>query len=139
MASWLGRLRSRGVAVRLAALGVAVLAAYVLAAPMIVHLGGLDGLTAAGLAGGLCLAGAAGALAMGNMLRGPGGVLAALWLGMLLRMGVPFGIGMTVHLQGGRLAQAGLVWYLLLYYPITLAVGTVLSLPPRAPQRTPAA
>jgi hypothetical protein len=51
-------------------------------------------------------------------------------LGMALRTGVPFVVGIAVHLHGGPLAQAGLLWYLLMFYPIALVVGTILSLPP---------
>lgn len=56
--------------------------------------------------------------------------MAALWIGMIARSGLPFAVGAMVHLQGGPLAQAGLLWYLLVFYPIALAAGTVLSLPP---------
>jgi hypothetical protein len=131
MTTWMANLRNCGVALRLAVLGTVVLAAWGLAAPVAVHLGGLTGLAAATIAAGLCLAGAAAALAIAGSLQGPSGVLAALWLGMLLRMGVPFGAGLAIHLHGGPLAQAGLLWYLLVFYPITLIVGTVLSLPPK--------
>jgi hypothetical protein len=138
MMTWLANLRNRGVAIRLAVLGTSVLAAFAAAVPVAIHLGGSTGLAAAMTAAGLCLAGAAAALVIASWLQGPSGVLAALWLGMLLRMGVPFGAGVAIHLHGGPLAQAGLLWYLLMFYPITLVVGTVLSLPPRNRQRTPA-
>jgi hypothetical protein len=137
MATWLGNLRNRGVAVRLMVLGIVVLAVYALAAPVAICLSGFIALAAAALAAGLCLTGAAAALLVADRLRGPGGALAALWLGMALRMGVPFGAGVTIHLHGGPLAQAGLLWYLLVFYPITLVVGTVLSLPPSNRQQTP--
>jgi hypothetical protein len=110
-------------------LGIVALAAYALVAPVAVRLGGSVALTAASLAGGLCLAGAAAALMIADRLQGPAGALAALWLGMVLRMGMPFAAGAIIHLHGGPLAQAGVLWYLLVFYPITLVVGTVLSLP----------
>ena len=138
MVTRLGNLRNRGVAIRLAVLGIVVLAAYGLTAPVAVRLGGSDALAAAALAGGLCLAGAASALLIADRLRGPRGALAAIRLGMILRMGVPLAVGVTIHWHGGPLAQAGLLWYLLVYYPITLVVGAILTLPPRDRQRTPA-
>jgi hypothetical protein len=137
MANWLGNFRRRSVVNRLALLGVVMLAAYAAAAPVAIHLGGFMALAAATLAGGLCLAGTAAALAIADRMRGPGGVLAALWLGMALRTGVPFVIGIAIHLHGGPLAQAGLLCYLLIFYPITLAVGTILSLPPPDRPGTP--
>jgi hypothetical protein len=135
MATLLGNLRNGSVAVRLGVLGAVMLAAYILAVPAVVHLGGSMGLLAAALAAGLCLAGAVAALVIGDRLRGPSGALAALWLGIILRMGVPLMGGTMIHLHGGPLAQAGLLWYLLVFYPITLVVGTILSLPPRNRQQ----
>ena len=132
MATWLGNLRNRGVAVRLMVLGIVVLAGYTLAAPVAIHLGGSVALAAAALAGGLCLAGAAAAVVIADRLRGPSGALAALWLGMALRTGVPFVVGIAVHLHGGPLAQAGLLWYLVVFYLVSLAVGTFLALPRRS-------
>lgn len=138
MITWLGNLRNRSVAIRLVVLGIVVLAAYGLTVPVAVRWGGSYALEAAALAGGLCLAGAAAALLIADQLRGPHGALAALWLGMILRMGVPLIAGAIIHVHGGPLAQAGVLWYLLIYYPITLVVGTILSLPTRDRQRTPA-
>jgi hypothetical protein len=137
MVSWLSDLRDRGMAVRLSTLGIVVLVALGLAVPIAFSVGGLTATATATLAAGLCLAGAAAALIVGDYLRGPGGVLVALWLGMILRLGVPFAVGVTIHLHGGPLARAGLLWYLLVFYPITLLVGTILSLPPRNRQRAP--
>lgn len=125
------RLRNCGVSIRLAVLTVVVLAAYCLTAPVAARLGGAEALKAAALAAGLCLIGAASALLIGDRLRGPHGALASLWLGMILRMGVPLTAGLIIHLHGGPLAQAGLLWYLVVFYPITLTVGTILSLPPK--------
>jgi hypothetical protein len=106
-----------------------MLVAYLIATPVAIHLGGFDAFLAATLAAGLCLAGAAAALIIGDQLRGPGGVLAALWLGLFLRLGVPFAAGVTIHLHGGPLADAGFLWYIVVFYPITLVIGTILSLP----------
>jgi hypothetical protein len=144
MVAWLANLRNRSLPVRLAVLVLAVLAVYALAAPVAVQWGGAQGLAAAAVAAGLCLAGAAAAIVTTRRLRGDcsnsrvnenGTVpfkapLLALWLGMALRMGIPLAVGLTLHLHGGMLAQAGLLWYLLLFYPVTLIAGTIVSLPP---------
>ncbi len=51
---------------------------------------------------------------------------------MAMRMGIPLGAGLLVHLQNGALAAAGLLYCLAAFYPVTLAVETALSLPPAA-------
>ena len=47
-------------------------------------------------------------------------------LGMFPRMGIPLAVCMVVYLQGGRLAEAGFVYYILVFYFVTLVVETVL-------------
>jgi hypothetical protein len=137
MITWLCNLRNRGVAVRVTALGVVVLAALAATAPVAVRLGGVLALAAATIAAMLCLTGAAVALIVVDRFRTPNGALAALWIGMVVRTGVPFAAGMAIHLYGGPLAQAGLLCYLLAFYPIVLAMGTFLSLPPTKRQPPP--
>ena len=48
-------------------------------------------------------------------------------------MGIPFGVGLAIHLGGGPLANAGFLYYLLVFYPVTLAAETGLSLPSTRP------
>lgn len=131
MFTWLADLRNRGLSLRLALMAAAVAAAFGLTVPVALHIGGVMAVTAAALAAGLCLLGAGSALFIGDRLRGPHIALAALLLGMILRMGLPLTAGLIIHLHGGPLAQAGLLWYLVVFYPITLTVGTILSLPPK--------
>jgi hypothetical protein len=138
MVTSLSNLRNRGVAVRATALASVVFAALAATTPVAIRLGGSVGLAAAATAAVLCLAGAAAALVIVDRFRTPSGALAALWVGMAVRTGVPFAIGVTIHLHGGPLAKAGLLCYLLAFYPIVLAVGTILSLPPTNRQPTPA-
>jgi hypothetical protein len=138
MATWLSNLSNRSTAIRLMVLTTAVIAEFAIAAPLSVRLGGVTALAAATMAAGLCLAGAAAALVISDRLRGPNGTLAALWLTMTLRMGVPFLAGTIIHCHGGPLARAGLLWYLLVFYPLTLVIGTILSLPQTNQQRKPA-
>jgi hypothetical protein len=119
-------------------LGAVMLAAFAATTPVAIRLGGLVALAAAATACGLCLAGALLALILADRFRTPNRALAALWIGMALRTGVPFAAGMAIHLHGGPLARAGLVCYLLVFYPIALTVGTILSLPPTNRRPTPA-
>jgi hypothetical protein len=138
MIAFLQNLRNRGVAVRLGTLTTTMLVALAAATPVAIRVGGLNAVAAAATAIGLCLAGAALALILADRLRTSNSMLAGLWIGVALRTGAPFVAGMAIHLQGGPLAQTGLLWYLLVFYPIALTAGTILSLPPTKPQPTPA-
>jgi hypothetical protein len=129
MKGWLERLRRQGWGAQSAVLALAVLAVYGVVAPVAKHLDGLRGLGAAAVAAGLCLLGAGSALVAGRRLRGPNDVLLRLLVGMPLRMGLPLAIGLMCHFRGGVLAEAGLLYYLLVFYPVTLGVETTLSLP----------
>jgi len=117
---------------------LAVLVALVPVGPVAVCIGGGVALAAAAVAAVFCLAGASIALLVSHLLRGPKRALAALLAGMAARMGIPLAFGLAIHLQGGPLAEAGLLYYLLVFYPVTLAAETALSLPPtNADQRRP--
>jgi hypothetical protein len=129
MLGWLSGLRNRGIAAQVAMLGIAPLILLAIIGPVIANWGGGNALAGAALAALLCWAGAAVALGVGNLLRGPDLMLAALLLGMTARMGIPLGFGVTVHLLGGRLAQTGTLYYILIFYPVTLLVEVMLMLP----------
>lgn len=67
-------------------------------------------------------------LAMAEFLRGP--YLLVGWLGgMAIRLAVPLACALAAHVRGGWLAEAGLLYYLAAFYPPTLLVETLLSLP----------
>jgi hypothetical protein len=117
-------------------LGTAVLVAFALGTPIIFRLGGSLALGTAALAAVLCLAGATTALLVSSSLREPSQAFIAMGLTTVARLGIPLLPGMLIHLQGGPLAKAGLLYYLLVFYPIALVVEILLSLPPR-PQPTP--
>jgi hypothetical protein len=51
---------------------------------------------------------------------------------MLLRMVVPLSFCLVIATGRGPLAEAGCVYYILIFYLVTLAVDTVLSLPQEA-------
>jgi hypothetical protein len=137
-ACWLYNLRNRSVTVRIAVLTMVVLVVFGLVGPVAFHIGGLMGLAAAVLAASLCLAGGGIALMVSRLLLGPNLALAALMTSMTARMAIPLAFGLAIHLHGGPLAKAGLLYYLLVFYPVTLAVETMLSLPPAAKSKGPA-
>jgi len=123
----LAALRKRGWLVQSAALGAILLAACLAAAPVVALLHGPVGLAGSGAACGLCFLGAALGLALARCFRDsfPG---AGFTIGMLPRMGIPLGGGIWLHLRGGVLAEGGIMFYLLMFYPVTLALETWLLL-----------
>jgi hypothetical protein len=136
MTAWLINLRSQRLTWRAMMLWTVVLVAFALASPLVVRLGGYAAFIAAALAATLCLAGATFALMISSLLRDPRHAFMALAMGTVARLGIPLLPGMLIHLQGGPLAKAGLMYYLLVFYPIALVVEITLSLPSR-PQPTP--
>ena len=119
---------------RLGALGrTAVLTASVtllgfLLAPLAFRLSGWDGLAAVAVAAGLCWLGGELALLIGGLLVGPAAAMHAMVLGMLARMAVPLLGGAVLHLSSPLLSSAGMVFYLLAFYMLTLVVEAALTL-----------
>lgn len=124
--------RNLGIAARLGILAASVAALLLAVGGAAWAFQGPAGAFAAGLAAVVCLAGAALALGASWWLADPSQALANILVGATLRMGVPLGIALAVHLHGGPLAKGGLLYYLLVFYPVTLGIETVLSLPHRA-------
>jgi len=89
------------------------------------------GIWAGAAAGGVCLLAAWIALIVGESLRRPQYALAGVLLAMLIRMGIPLAAALLVFLRGGPLADAGFLYYLVLFYPVTLTAETFLLLPKR--------
>jgi hypothetical protein len=87
------------------------------------------GLLAEAAAGILCLLGALLALQIAGFLQDPKMLALGFMAGMLPRMGIPIGGVLFLHLQMKPLAEAGILYYLLLFYPITLALETAFILP----------
>jgi hypothetical protein len=129
MANLFARWRSRGLATQAAVLVGMVLAVYAAVAPVAGALSGTVGLAAAAVAAGLCLAGAGLALVACRLYRDSKRALQGVLIGMVLRMGVPLLSALAIQVQGGGLARAGLLVYLVVFYPVTLFVETALSLP----------
>ncbi len=116
------------------ALALAIVAGVFVAVfcPIGWRIAGPSGCQAAAIAGGLCYLGAVSALVVTRIfarIPGPQAFLIGFGLSMILRLGVPLGVGIPIHLSGGSLAEGGILYYLLVFYPITLAGETILSLP----------
>jgi hypothetical protein len=129
METWFAKLRGRSLAARAAFLGLVVVGLYGVVSPAAGLWGGWAGLWAAAAAAGVCLAGALSALVASHVLSGPKYALAAMLAGTAARMGIPLAFALACQLHGGALAEAGLLYYLLIFYPVTLGIETVLSLP----------
>ena len=129
MSSWWGRLRTASVAVRCGVLIGVTLAVLAAVAPVAMCLSGLAGLGTAAAAAGVCLLGAVLALAAGHRLRVAKQALAEVLVGMFLRMAVPLSALLICQLCEGVLAEHGFVYYLVVFYPVTLSIEVALSLP----------
>lgn len=97
--------------------------------PVAYHASAIDGVAALGVAAAACLMPTLLALLIGELLPGPEFAMHNLGIGMFLRMGVPMGVCVVVYATGGPLAEAGMAYYLLVFYPVllTVEVGLMLS------------
>lgn len=105
-------------------LAAATLGCCAVAGPAAFLLSGRMGLGAACLAALSCYLGATGALLLAHWFRGPKNLLPRVLGGMFLRMTVPLAAVLGVQLTRSPLAEAGFVYYLLMFYLVTLAVET---------------
>jgi len=97
---------------------------YALVAVPVYWYQGLLGLAAAGVAALVCALGSAAAAIAASRLSATGQNVSATLLAMMLRMALPLAFCMIIYLQGGPLADAGLVLYLLVFYMVALAADT---------------
>ncbi len=93
-------------------------------------LSGSEGLRCVLVASAVCVATGVIVVLIQERLKSPQWVLANVLVGFLFRMGVPLAFCLVVYWRGGPLVEAGFVFYLLFFYMVSLAVETVLSLPP---------
>jgi hypothetical protein len=105
-------------------LAAATLGCSAVAGPVAFLLSGRVGLLAACLAALSCYLGALGALLLANWFRGPKNLLPRVLAGMSLRMTIPMAAVLGVQLSRSPLAEAGFVYYVLMFYLVTLAVET---------------
>jgi len=117
--------------------GAALLLEYGLVAPIAYWHGGRWGLAGAAVAAGLCAAGAVAALLVAQLLEGFRIPFYGMLAGMLPRMGVPLAAGVFLQVRGGPLADAGLLVYLVVFYPVALGTETVVWLRSSSASRGP--
>jgi hypothetical protein len=129
------KLRRLGLAAQLAAVSATIAGAWSLTAPVAYAVSGIDGLLAAAAAAGVCWLGAALALAAGRLFHGPSAALYAMTIGMLARTFLPLALGVVLQLNVPRLAENGMIFYLLIFYAVAMAVETTLTLSQIAPTR----
>ncbi|MCR4415843.1 MAG: hypothetical protein NUV77_25800 [Thermoguttaceae bacterium] len=129
MALRLDRLRDARLWIRIAVLSAVT--AGVLAASILVAwaISGFPGVVAATLAALACWLGASAAMVAGERYRAPRMAVAGFFAGMVFRIGVPLGLVFFARLGGGALFDLGLLYYLLVFYAVTLAVEIAMSLP----------
>ena len=121
--------RSRGYGYRSAVFSGVVGSAALIALPVAALSHGCMGVAALGLAVAVCYLPALLSLWLTCQAKNPQVMLGALLIGIVLRMSLPILCALILHTKGGPLTQAGGIGYLLVFYPVTLLVETVLSLP----------
>ncbi len=121
------RFRPRGLPASVAMLSAVLAASYLLLAPFVYRLQGADGLSAAAVAAVVCLVSALAGLLVSQCFSGPDHALAGVLVGMGFRMTLPLTVCVVAQLQGGALAQAGFVFYIIAFYLVSLAIDTWLA------------
>lgn len=107
---------------------LSALALFAALLPVAYHTSAMTGVAALGVAAAACLVPTLLALLIADLLPGPDWALPSLGMAMFLRMGVPMGICVVVYATGGPIADAGMAYYLLVFYPVLLTVETGLML-----------
>ena len=113
----------------MAVLAAVMLGAYGCVVLVVADRGSTGGIAAATLAAGVCLASASAALLMSRWLHNPANGVAGMLLPMVARTGLPLLLALIVRLRGQGLVEAGLVYYLVGFYLLALAVEVPMSLP----------
>jgi hypothetical protein len=121
------RLGRMGLAARCCLLSGMALIAWTISAPLAYSTRGSTGLIAAAVAAGVCWFGAVVTLPVASLLRGPTAMMYGVALTMLARTMLPLMLGVALHFSLPSLAKGGMIYYLLAFYLIMLAVETVLS------------
>jgi hypothetical protein len=83
-----------------------------------------DPWTTAAVAAAICWAPGLLALAISALFPGPEMALFNMLVGMFVRMFVPLGVCLMIYARRGVLVDAGLVFYVLIFYMISLAIET---------------
>jgi hypothetical protein len=88
---------------------------------------GIAGLEAVLVAAGTCWISSVAALYLTEKLRLAGHIIPGVFAGMLLRLALPLATGIFLSEWGGALADAGVFGFIVVFYLVTLAVETALS------------
>ncbi len=120
------RLARLGLVAQSMFIAAALAGAFLLLAPLAYGVSGLFGLKVALLAALLCWMGALFSLSISALIRGGVSVMNRLALGMTARAMVPLVLGVGLHMKHADLAGAGLIFYVLVFYMVTLAADTAL-------------
>jgi hypothetical protein len=116
-----------GTGARITLATAAISLAFLMAAGLAYELRGTEGVAAAGVAAMICWLGAIAAVPVSSLFRGPAAVTYGVGLAMFARMALPLAVGVTLHALVPRLAEAGMIYYLLAFYFLALALDTTLA------------
>jgi hypothetical protein len=122
------KLAGLGLFAQSALIGCALLAAWLLLSPLALQTAGAEGLQAAAIAAVVCWLGAQFSLAIAALIGEGASLLSRIWLGMIARAMFPLVIGTALHIRNPGLNAAGLIFYVLVFYMVTLAADTALLL-----------
>jgi len=120
--------RAFGLAWACAALTLSVVIAWLIDATVASRIAGHSVWGVSALAAGICWFGAMLSLVLLHVLRLRGSPVAGVLVGMLIRMAIPLFFAIVAATQDGSSAEAGLLGQLVVFYLVTLAIETCLSL-----------
>jgi hypothetical protein len=103
---------------------VALFLACCVSLPLANYLHGADGISASIAAAVVCWGGTALALVVTALLQRRLGVGLAALAGMSARLTLPLVVAVVWQVEGGRLTEAGAVYYLIAFYQIALLIET---------------
>lgn len=118
---------------RIALFSTILLPTIVFGSSVAFYLSGWVGVGAAALAGGACGLGGLISAWIASGREKPDEVVLCVVGGMLPRMGIPLFVCFFVYLCGGVVVEAGFVYYILVFYFITLVVDVGLFFRYRPP------
>ena len=115
-------------------LTLVISATFILCSPIAVLTAGTHGLAACGVSALVCLAAGLSALLVSTSLQGTSIAHYGIFLGMAFRMLLPLASVVILFFQRSLL-DAGMIYYLVVFYLIMLATDVVLELHLLAPRK----
>ena len=110
------RLGQLGLVAQAGALCAVLAVLWALVSPLAFSLSGVAGLWAVAVGAGATLLGGLVALLLASLCYGPAAPMYGMLVGMMARMIVPMAIGVVVQLKDEWLADAGMIFYLCVFY-----------------------